>query len=522
MSTDRVESDGAWSTDETERLYGAHRLSLVRLAVLLLDDVPAADAVVQDAFATFLGHRRALSDPDEALAFLRARVLEGTRGRRPADLPAQSLSFDRPAGGDDDRAPTQAELRRVLLADVAALPDRQREVLVLRLWSQLPEMQICDVLDASAGAVRTADARALQSLAAGRAGSGIESEVAVALSSRAEEVTPDEVSVGGLPEPRASRARSGRVVALVAAALVTVGTVLAIPFVTDPAADDAGENGVFELPEGAVKIDFNGDGGSDIASVDFDPTARTWMLSIDLFAAGPVLTYQGLAANRPTLIGAADLDGDYHDEVAVHVGDDAGDLPEFFRYAHQSIRRLTPPPTTQDVNGYVMSSPLNQFSLLHGRLYSWHDDPSSVADPQITPFWQWRVVGEDRIAPGEREERCLPVGADFPKTCSFLPRDLTQETRADLDGDGTADLVTLSYTAREAEGMVEEFTVSVELATGGFRSAQGPGGWGPRLLEPGPAGRQGRQQVVVSQEGGDSDIRTTFRLVRDRLVADDG
>jgi DNA-directed RNA polymerase specialized sigma24 family protein len=36
-------------------LFAAHRLSLVRLAVLLVDDLGTAEDVVQDAFAGFVG-----------------------------------------------------------------------------------------------------------------------------------------------------------------------------------------------------------------------------------------------------------------------------------------------------------------------------------------------------------------------------------------------------------------------------------------------------------------------------------
>ena len=43
-----AEEDGAVG------LYAAHRLRLVRLAVLLVDDLQTAEDVVQDAFAAFL------------------------------------------------------------------------------------------------------------------------------------------------------------------------------------------------------------------------------------------------------------------------------------------------------------------------------------------------------------------------------------------------------------------------------------------------------------------------------------
>ena len=47
-------------------LFAAHRLSLVRLAVLLVDDLASAEDVVQDAFAGFVARRRPLDDPATA------------------------------------------------------------------------------------------------------------------------------------------------------------------------------------------------------------------------------------------------------------------------------------------------------------------------------------------------------------------------------------------------------------------------------------------------------------------------
>jgi DNA-directed RNA polymerase specialized sigma24 family protein len=65
--------------DEAVALFTAHRLSLVRLAILLVDDMQSAEDVVQDAFAGFLGRRRALDDPDKALAYLRTAVVNNAR-----------------------------------------------------------------------------------------------------------------------------------------------------------------------------------------------------------------------------------------------------------------------------------------------------------------------------------------------------------------------------------------------------------------------------------------------------------
>src|SRR5437868_6387570 len=60
-------------------LFSAHRLHLVRLALLLVDDLETAEDVVQDAFAAV--HRRwsAIAAPEAALGYLRTSVVNGSR-----------------------------------------------------------------------------------------------------------------------------------------------------------------------------------------------------------------------------------------------------------------------------------------------------------------------------------------------------------------------------------------------------------------------------------------------------------
>ena len=93
----------ATDVDDAVALYSAHRLSLVRLAVLLVDDLQSAEDVVQDAFAGFLGRRRALEDPDQALAYLRTSVVNNARsalrrrGRAGVRRPARGRA-GRPVG----------------------------------------------------------------------------------------------------------------------------------------------------------------------------------------------------------------------------------------------------------------------------------------------------------------------------------------------------------------------------------------------------------------------------------------
>ncbi|MSZ78312.1 MAG: hypothetical protein F2667_14500, partial [Actinobacteria bacterium] len=65
--------------DAITELYAAHRLSLVRLAILLVDDQASAEDVVQDAFAALLARADGIQEPAAALGYLRTSVVNGSR-----------------------------------------------------------------------------------------------------------------------------------------------------------------------------------------------------------------------------------------------------------------------------------------------------------------------------------------------------------------------------------------------------------------------------------------------------------
>ena len=145
-------------------LYVAHRLSLVRLAVLLVDDPGLAEDVVQDAFAGLAAKGR-LREPDAALGYLRTAVVNRSRSvlrrRRTARgyAPPRGIEDARP----DERA-VLAEEHREILAAVDRLAPRRREVLVLRYWSGLTEAEIAESLGIWRGAVKSTASRALDRL----------------------------------------------------------------------------------------------------------------------------------------------------------------------------------------------------------------------------------------------------------------------------------------------------------------------------------------------------------------------
>lgn len=150
-------------------LYRSHRLAMVRLARLLVDDLETAEDVVQDAFAAL--HRRwgSVSTPDAALGYLRTSVVNGSRSvlRRRRTLRANPWPDATGWRGDDAdaRVLLEEEHREVLVA-LRKLPGRQREVIVLRYWAELTEAEIATTLGISVGAVKSSASRGRDAIAA--------------------------------------------------------------------------------------------------------------------------------------------------------------------------------------------------------------------------------------------------------------------------------------------------------------------------------------------------------------------
>jgi DNA-directed RNA polymerase specialized sigma24 family protein len=70
---------GGWAGQDPDQavasLYREHYRSLVRIAMLLLDDSELAEEIAQDAFVSLFRAARRLRDGDEALRYLRQAVV---------------------------------------------------------------------------------------------------------------------------------------------------------------------------------------------------------------------------------------------------------------------------------------------------------------------------------------------------------------------------------------------------------------------------------------------------------------
>lgn len=150
-------------------LYEAHYAELVRLATLLVHDQATAEELTQDAFVKWATDAPRLDEPAKAGAYLRSMVLNAARSeiRRRGLRNRLRLLPDRSAepspGGPEHHAVADDDARAVLAA-LATLSERQREVLVLRYWLDLSEKEIAEALGMAPGTVKSHAHRALAAL----------------------------------------------------------------------------------------------------------------------------------------------------------------------------------------------------------------------------------------------------------------------------------------------------------------------------------------------------------------------
>ena len=144
-------------------LYQAHALGLIRLAVVILGDRPAAEDAVQEAFCGLYRRWHHLSDPGKALSYVRSSVINSCRTvlrrrRRQTGLAGG------PPGESAEAVALVGEEHRQVLSAIRRLPARQREVLVLRFYLDLDEAEIAASMRISRGTVKSTTSRALAAL----------------------------------------------------------------------------------------------------------------------------------------------------------------------------------------------------------------------------------------------------------------------------------------------------------------------------------------------------------------------
>jgi len=148
-----------------DELYRSHRMGMVRLAILLVDDISSAEDVVQEAFAGLYKQWGSLRDTGAAIGYLRTAVVNGSRSmlRRRRTARAYVPPDPGTARSAESLAIMSAEHRAVVEA-MRELAPRQREVLVLRYYGGLSEAEIAAATGLSKGTVKSTASRAVAKL----------------------------------------------------------------------------------------------------------------------------------------------------------------------------------------------------------------------------------------------------------------------------------------------------------------------------------------------------------------------
>ena len=145
------------SDDDFAEFYRQQYPHAVRLAWLLTHDHAAAEDITQDAFVRIRPHLVTIERP---AAYLRQTIVNGCRDRaRGAGRSAKRLRLVS-AGVDSWTTDRPSEL----IDAVGGLPYKQRLVVVLRYWADLPESEIAAIVGVRPNTVRSLAARALAQL----------------------------------------------------------------------------------------------------------------------------------------------------------------------------------------------------------------------------------------------------------------------------------------------------------------------------------------------------------------------
>ena len=151
-------------------VFREYHADLVRLALLLVGDRACAEDVVQDVFTRLCARARGPRADSAMGAYVRTAVVNGCRSvlRRRALARRMAITgapLWRDTQDSAEHTVIIAEDERRVLAALAALPSRRREVLVLRFYLGLPVAEVAAMLGISQGSVKSATARGLGTLA---------------------------------------------------------------------------------------------------------------------------------------------------------------------------------------------------------------------------------------------------------------------------------------------------------------------------------------------------------------------
>lgn len=150
--------------DGFARFVEARERALQRTAWLLTGDWGLAEDLLQTALARSWPHWERIRRRDDPEVYVR-RVMVNTwaswRRRRWRGEKASPDMPEAPAAGD---VATEVAMRMAVRGALGSLTGRQRAVLVLRVYDDLSEAQVAQILNCSVGTVKSAMSRALAKL----------------------------------------------------------------------------------------------------------------------------------------------------------------------------------------------------------------------------------------------------------------------------------------------------------------------------------------------------------------------
>ena len=158
-----LELPSAVTTFDPESLYREHRQGLFSLALTVTRDPERAEDAVHEAFVRLVERGVPEGADPAAYAFgaVRNAAVDQLRRRRPSAGPASLYAVEEDG---PDRGVIADEEDRRLAAAVEALPDEEREVVVLYVHGSLGFAQVAEVVGASLSTVHGRYRRALERL----------------------------------------------------------------------------------------------------------------------------------------------------------------------------------------------------------------------------------------------------------------------------------------------------------------------------------------------------------------------
>jgi RNA polymerase sigma-70 factor (ECF subfamily) len=147
------------SADCVKQLYDRHGAALLAYARSFVADVAIAEDIIQQVFVKLL--QGGISMPEAPLPYLyravrNAALNKRRNGRYETPLDAEGPWFVH-RGGD-------RELALALQAALAQLPEEQREVVIMRVWSGMTLEEIAQAVDVSLNTVASRYRYALEKL----------------------------------------------------------------------------------------------------------------------------------------------------------------------------------------------------------------------------------------------------------------------------------------------------------------------------------------------------------------------